>query len=262
MVHHMSQCALAIIKGNITFTMIIWYSICYIASYVLMCFSYYKKQYPGISFTMIILLNRICMHVCMWISFAFQKVREAKMSVDARGNMRGRCQKQDCYCDAFIREGSKIRCAYCDHTPGDHELVSGASASDSASGYASFNVSESAWTPAASEEPDDRAMEKVVARMGDITIGELKSAPLISFCVTPVSPPSISTSLHPESLSLPLCSFLPFCLCSNLPSFFLICSIVWTIFLIRSACKCRSIVFLLFLFFFSPFFFLFRPPVR
>ncbi len=114
---------------------------------------------------------------CMWFFFLSFKeaeisVREAKMSMDARGNLRGRCQKPACYCDTFVRQGTKLRCDYCDYTPGDHELITGASASDSASGNASFSVSKSEWTPATPGEPDDHAMDKVVTRMGDVTVCE------------------------------------------------------------------------------------------
>ena len=80
------------------------------------------------------------------------------MSVDARGKLRGVCQKDGCDCDAFVREGDTIRCAYCDHPPGVHELITGASAQV---GTAEFK-----------KEIESGAIKKIEAAFRDLQIGE------------------------------------------------------------------------------------------
>ncbi len=54
------------------------------------------------------------------------------MSMDMKGNLRGACQQPGCDCDEFVTEGSKIRCAYCEHGPAVHQLIPGATANNAA----------------------------------------------------------------------------------------------------------------------------------
>ncbi len=54
------------------------------------------------------------------------------MNMDMKGNLRGACQQPGCDCDEFVTEGSKIRCAYCEHGPAVHQLIPGATANNAA----------------------------------------------------------------------------------------------------------------------------------
>ena len=46
------------------------------------------------------------------------------MAPDSRGVYRGRC-KTCKECDEFVLESDSIKCAYCGHSPGQHELIQG-----------------------------------------------------------------------------------------------------------------------------------------
>ncbi len=80
------------------------------------------------------------------------------MNVDMKGNLRGACQQPGCDCDEFVREGSKIRCAYCEHGPAVHQLIPGATAA----------------TAAAASERGDPDLEKVLSDLKTLSTGKTK----------------------------------------------------------------------------------------
>ncbi len=83
------------------------------------------------------------------------------MSRDMKGNLRGACQQPGCDCDEFVTEGSKIRCAYCEHGPAVHQLIPGATAG-------------SATTAATASEGTDPDLEKILFDLKTLSTGETK----------------------------------------------------------------------------------------
>ncbi len=78
-----------------------------------------------------------------------------------KGNLRGACQQPGCDCDEFVREGSKIRCAYCEHGPAVHQLIPGATSNNAAA----------AATASKRTDPD---LERVLSDLKSLSTGKSK----------------------------------------------------------------------------------------
>ncbi len=81
-----------------------------------------------------------------------------------KGNLRGACQQPGCGCDEFVTEGSKIRCAYCEHGPAVHQLIPGATAGITATVTAEFTESKGT-------DPD---LDKVLSDLKSLSTGKSK----------------------------------------------------------------------------------------